>query len=238
MKNGIKLAFGIVVRRCRAARTAATSLALAAAMIPALAHNGSDMDGQDTHVIYLVSRNKNAMAIAWDQLDSFYKRSLGYAKEMANRSQTPRHTPLSLEESSEGLMAVPAHAVLASIMQNRANLLISIVDDDEGFRKAIANLLNAGGFAVERFSSAEEFLESRRVNETGCLILDLQMHGMSGLELQSHLVMENRRIPIIFITARGNAEAREEAMRAGAIDFLPKPFNEEALLRAIHKALA
>jgi CheY-like chemotaxis protein len=237
MNNGIELANSIVVPRCLAARTAATLLALAAVMISTSASNAAEMDGQDTHVIHVVSGNENELPIAWDQLDFFYKKSLGYAKQMANRPQRPRHTPLSLEESSEGLMAVPAHAMLASIMQNCANPLISVVDDDEGFRKATANLLNASGFSVEKFSSAEEFLDSPHMNETGCLILDLQMHGMSGLELQSHLGMENRRIPIIFITARGNAAAREEAMRAGAIDFLPKPFNEEVLLRAIHKAL-
>jgi FixJ family two-component response regulator len=146
-------------------------------------------------------------------------------------------TPLSVERSSQGLMAVPTDAVLAFIMQNTADHLISVVDDDEAFRQATANLLKASGFAAERFSSAEEFLASPRVNETGCLILDLQMQGMSGLELQCHLARENRQIPIIFITARGCAEAREEAMRAGAVDFLPKPFSEEALLRAIHKAL-
>ena len=146
-------------------------------------------------------------------------------------------TPLSVERSSQGLMAVPVDAVLPCVMQNVANQLIAVVDDDEAFRQATANLLKASGFAAERFSSAEEFLDSPRVNETGCLILDLQMPGMSGLELQSHLARENRRIPIIFITARGCAEAREQAMRAGAVDFLPKPFSEEALLRAIHKAL-
>jgi len=123
-------------------------------------------------------------------------------------------------------------------MQNVENHLIAVVDDDEAFRKAALNLLRASGFAAEGFSSAEAFLDSPRVNETGCLLLDLQMHGMSGLEMQSHLARENRRIPIIFITARGCAESRNEAMRAGAADFLPKPFSEEALLRAIHKTLS
>jgi FixJ family two-component response regulator len=123
-------------------------------------------------------------------------------------------------------------------MQNVANHLIAVVDDDDAFRKAALNFLKAGGFTAEGFSSAEEFLDSPRVNETSCLLLDLQMHGMSGLEMQSHLVKENRRIPIIFITARGCAESRKEAMRAGAVDFLPKPFSEEALLRAIGKTLS
>lgn len=112
-----------------------------------------------------------------------------------------------------------------------------VVDDDEPFRRAIANLLRSNGYEVEIFLSAEEFLDSPRGDEAGCLILDVKMPGTSGMELQRRLQEENRRIPIIFITAHGTPEAREEAMRAGSVDFLPKPFSEEALLNAIHKAL-
>ncbi len=122
-------------------------------------------------------------------------------------------------------------------MQNVASHLIAVVDDDDAFRKAALNLLKACGFAAEGFPSAEEFLDTPHWSETGCLILDLQMPGMSGLELQSYLARADRLIPIIFITARGCEESRKEAMRAGASDFLPKPFSEGALLRALHKAL-
>lgn len=117
------------------------------------------------------------------------------------------------------------------------NNLISVIDDDDAFRKAAANLLKSNRFEVEGFASAEAFLGSPRMKETRCLILDIQMPGMSGLALQDHLVQQACQIPIIFITALGSAELREKAMQAGAVDFLPKPFSEEALLRAIHKTL-
>ncbi len=122
-------------------------------------------------------------------------------------------------------------------MQNVASQSIAVVDDDGAFRKAALNLLKACGFSAEGFSSAEEFLDAPHWSETGCLILDIQMPGMSGLELQGYLARANRLIPIIFITARGCEESRKQAMHAGASDFLPKPFSEETLLRALHKAL-
>lgn len=122
-------------------------------------------------------------------------------------------------------------------MQKKTNHLVSIVDDDKSVREATASLVKANGFKTECFSSAPEFLNSTHANEIGCLILDLQMQGMSGLELQRQLAVENRRIPIIFITAHGSPENLEQAMQAGAVEFLPKPFSEEALLGAIQKAL-
>jgi FixJ family two-component response regulator len=115
--------------------------------------------------------------------------------------------------------------------------LISIVDDDQSVREATTSLLKSNGFRAEVFSSAEDFLASRYLDETKCLILDVQMPGMNGLELQRRLASENRSIPIIFISAHDNQEVRRQAARAGAIDFLPKPFSEEALLRAIRAAL-
>lgn len=122
-------------------------------------------------------------------------------------------------------------------MINKAAALVSITEDDESVREATSSLIRAGGFRTECFASAAEFLNSAHIEETKCLVLDLQMHGMSGLELQGHLARENRGIPIIFITAHASPENREKAMRAGAVAFLPKPFSDEALLRAIRDAL-
>jgi FixJ family two-component response regulator len=126
-------------------------------------------------------------------------------------------------------------------MNKKANLLvslISIVDDDQSVREATTSLLKSNGFRAEVFSSAEEFLASRYLDETKCLILDVQMPSMNGLGLQRRLTSENRSIPIIFISAHDNQEIRKQAIRSGAIDFLPKPFSEEALIRAIHAALS
>ncbi|MGA2248103.1 MAG: response regulator [Verrucomicrobiota bacterium] len=111
------------------------------------------------------------------------------------------------------------------------------MDDDQSIREATTSLLKSNGFRTEVFASAEEFLESPHLPETRCLILDVQMPKMNGLELQRRLRAENRRIPIIFITAHGDQKTRNEAMRAGAIDFLTKPFSEEALLVSIKSAL-
>lgn len=118
-----------------------------------------------------------------------------------------------------------------------ASDLVAMVDDDESVREATTSLLRSNGIGTEAFSSAEEFLNSRLLVKTSCLLLDIGMPGMNGLELQRHLAGEGRRIPVIFITARDDQESRMEAMRAGAVDFLSKPFSEEALLKAIHNAL-
>jgi FixJ family two-component response regulator len=115
--------------------------------------------------------------------------------------------------------------------------LISIVDDDQSVREATTSLLKSNGFRTEVFSSAEEFLRSPLIRETKCLLLDLQMSGMSGLELQRRLVTEAIQIPIIFITAHADKKIRSEVLRAGAIELLSKPFSEDALLRAIRFAL-
>ena len=125
-------------------------------------------------------------------------------------------------------------------MSKKANLLvslISIVDDDESVREATTSLLKSNGFRTEVFASAEDFLASRYLVETKCLILDVQMPGMNGLELQRRLASDHRSIPIIFISAQNNPAVRKQAARSGAIDFLPKPFSEEALLRAVRAAL-
>jgi FixJ family two-component response regulator len=115
--------------------------------------------------------------------------------------------------------------------------LIAIVDDDDALRTSLADLIRSVGFRTQGFSSAEAFLSSNQVQDTACLILDVRMPGMSGLELQSQMVAANWSIPIIFITAHADDAARARALAAGAVDFLYKPFYEEALLTAIDAAL-
>ena len=115
--------------------------------------------------------------------------------------------------------------------------LIAIVDDDDSLRKSLDNLLRSVGLRTQGFASAEAFLSSQHVHDTACLILDVRMPGMSGLELQRQLGAANRRIPIIFVTAHADDDARAQALAAGAVDFLYKPFHEEALLNAIETAL-
>ena len=117
------------------------------------------------------------------------------------------------------------------------NPLIAVVDDDASMRGALRNLLRSVGFRAAAFASAEEFLQASQIQDTACAIVDVRMPGMSGLELQQHLATIQYPIPLIFITAHGDAEARARALRAGAVDFLYKPFSEEVLLRAIQSAL-
>jgi FixJ family two-component response regulator len=119
-----------------------------------------------------------------------------------------------------------------------ANLhLISVVDDDNSVRESLQGFIRSLGFAVEVFASAEEFLNSNHPHKTDCLILDMRMPGMNGLELQSQLVASQSGIPVIFITSHEDEMARLQALKDGAVDYLFKPFSEEALLNAIHAAL-
>ena len=115
--------------------------------------------------------------------------------------------------------------------------LISIVDDDSAFRTSLENLIRSADLRAQGFSSAKEFLRSHQIHETGCLILDVRMPSMSGLELQRKMVMVNSNIPTIFITAHEDADQRTEGLEAGAVAFLYKPFYEEELLNAIDAAL-
>ncbi len=108
--------------------------------------------------------------------------------------------------------------------------MIAIVDDDDLMRSALQGLLKAVGLPAQAFASAEEFLKSGQQRQAGCLIADIRMPGMSGLELQAHLNAERCRIPIIFITAHGDEKMRMQALRAGAVEFMAKPFDDEALL--------
>lgn len=119
----------------------------------------------------------------------------------------------------------------------RGPALISIVDDDESIRKGLGRLFRSVGFDVDSFASAEEFLDSGDLQRSSCLILDLGMPGMGGLELQSRLVAGHWQIPIIFLTANGNEQSRGQALKAGAIDFISKPFNEASLIRDVNKAV-
>ncbi|MBV8141230.1 MAG: response regulator [Verrucomicrobia bacterium] len=115
--------------------------------------------------------------------------------------------------------------------------LISVIDDDDALRSSLENLIRSVGWRVRCFSSAEAFLRSNQVHETGCLILDVRMRGMSGLELQRQLVVANSHTPIIFITAHEDDDRRRQAFEAGAVAFLLKPFYQEELLNAIDAAL-
>ncbi len=117
------------------------------------------------------------------------------------------------------------------------NKLVAIVDDDDSVRGALQGLLKAVGLPAQAFASAEEFLKSGQQHLTACLIADIRMPGMSGLELQAQLNAERCRIPIIFITAHGDAKMRMQALRAGAVEFLAKPFDDEALLESVRAAL-
>lgn len=114
---------------------------------------------------------------------------------------------------------------------------ISVVDDDESVRESLSGLIRSVGFGVMVFASAEEFLSSKRLLDTDCLILDVRMPGMSGIDLQRQLAASHTSIPVIFITAHGDEEARLRALNGGAVDYLLKPFSEEALLKAIDTAL-
>lgn len=115
--------------------------------------------------------------------------------------------------------------------------LLSVVDDDESVRESLPDLLRKFGFAARTFSSAQEFLSSDSVGETKCLILDVAMPGMSGLDLQRELKRRGHKVPIIFITAQKDINIRDQAFRQGAAQFLYKPFSGAALLEALKEAL-
>jgi len=115
--------------------------------------------------------------------------------------------------------------------------IVAIVDDDESVRRALEGLLKAVGLRAIGFPSAEEFLNSGQQHNTACLVTDIRMPGMSGLDLQARLNSQNVKIPTIFITAHGDANMRMQALRAGAVEFLAKPFNDEVLLEHVKAAL-
>ncbi len=115
--------------------------------------------------------------------------------------------------------------------------VISVVDDDESLRRSLGNFLGSVGLRVETFASAEQFLRSARRESTGCLVLDLRMAGMSGLDLLRQLAVADLRVPAVILTAHGDEEMRRRCLAAGAVAFLDKPFHSDALLDAIQTAL-
>lgn len=120
---------------------------------------------------------------------------------------------------------------------NTADAIVFVIDDDESMREALKSLIRSVGLKVETFASAHEFLQSRRPDIPACLILDVRMPGLSGLDLQRDLGEANIHIPIIFITGHGDIPMSVRAMKAGAVEFLTKPFRDQDLLDAIQQAL-
>src|SRR6202046_3453199 len=114
--------------------------------------------------------------------------------------------------------------------------MVTVVDDDEPYRAALERLLRSDGFRVRSFASAEDFLKSGKQHETGCLIAEIRMPGMAGLDLQARLNAEHCPIPTIFITAHGDEKMRLQAMRGGAVKFLAKPFDSTFLLESVRGA--
>lgn len=116
--------------------------------------------------------------------------------------------------------------------------LIAIVDDDASIRKALCRMLGAAGYVVETFAGAAEYVARRQERRVDCLVLDVRMPGVTGLDLQRHLSDTTAEVPIVMITGHGTADVRQRAFAYGAVDVLDKPFTDEALLDAIGRALA
>jgi FixJ family two-component response regulator len=133
--------------------------------------------------------------------------------------------------------AVPTFEERRQRMGTHDAPVISVVDDDESLRRSLGNYLRSVGFRVETFASAEDFLGSGRRESAGCLVLDLRMTGMSGLDLLRHLAAANVRVPAVILTAHGDGEMRQRCLGAGAVAVLDKPFHGDALLDAIQTAL-
>jgi FixJ family two-component response regulator len=123
-------------------------------------------------------------------------------------------------------------------MSESERRVVCIVDDDASLRRSLRNLLMSVGFEVETFQSAEAFLESAHRQNTGCMVLDLRMTGMSGLELLRNLAATGSRIPVIVLTAHGDEDTRQRSLQAGAVAFLAKPFQSAALVDAVRTALS
>ena len=138
----------------------------------------------------------------------------------------------------EGTIALRmALRYVVGMSDGRERKLVVIVDDDESLRSALQGLMKEAGLPARSFASAEDFLESGQHDETGCLITDIRMPRMSGLELQARLNADGCRIPIIFITANGDEKMRMQALRAGAVEFVTKPFDDDALVASVRAAL-
>jgi FixJ family two-component response regulator len=122
-------------------------------------------------------------------------------------------------------------------MQTSTPATVAVIDDDASVRKALRRLLRAAGMQVQTFATAEDFLGAAE-RPPDCLVLDVRLPGLGGLELQRRLAAEGRHVPIVFITGHQDEQARREALAAGAVDFLLKPFEDESLLQAVTRAAA
>jgi FixJ family two-component response regulator len=118
------------------------------------------------------------------------------------------------------------------------NLMIYIIDDDSSVRESLSDLVQSLGFAAATFGSAEEYLQSGRINSTSCVVTDVRMPGMSGIDLQRRLIADRKDIPIIFITSFPDENSRARALKAGAIGYLRKPFDDHSLIECLDQALA
>lgn len=121
---------------------------------------------------------------------------------------------------------------------DQKDITVFIVDDDESVRRALKRLIKVAGYKAKTFGLARQFMDSGHYQSTGVLVLDVRMPEMGGLELQKYLIDSGSVMPIIFITAHEDIHARHKALDAGAIDFLQKPFEDQALLDAVHRALS
>ena len=140
-------------------------------------------------------------------------------------------------ETHQSLSAIDKNAVSSAALPATPNVFL--VDDDPSVRRALARLIKSAGHQVQTFVSAREFLQTGAGGqEAACLVLDVRMPGLTGMELQRELQTLNRNVPIVFMTGHGNIPMSVEAMKAGAVDFLPKPVKDTDLLRAIEQALA
>ena len=134
------------------------------------------------------------------------------------------------------MFPLAAVSKLAPVTNKSSSQLVAIVDDDRSVQSALKDLMESTGLSARCFGSAEEFLESDLRNQTACLVTDIRMPGISGLELQAKLKAEGSRIPIIFITAHGDSKMKTQAINAGAVEFLSKPFDDEVLLEQVRAA--
>jgi|ERR1700736_5158286 len=144
---------------------------------------------------------------------------------------------LAAQSNSSNLNSMGRSSSDTERLSGDAGNLVSIVDDDDSIRKSIGRLIKSAGLRAEMFGSAEDFLEFGNQFETACLILDVRLTGMSGLDLQRRLADEESRVPIIFISAHDEERSRSQAMKSGAIAFLGKPFDDKGLLELVHSAL-
>src|ERR1700743_1401164 len=133
--------------------------------------------------------------------------------------------------------SAPEGLTTAKMVTQTGRKFVAIVDDDESIRAALKGFMKEADLPAQAFASAEEFLGSGDLSQVGCLVVDIRMPGMSGLELQARLNADRRRIPIIFITAHGDESMRMQALRAGGVESLAKPSDEEVLLDCVRAAI-